>query len=41
LRDAVFEEVTIDATTYTSTPVEGGDSWCIDELIIDTMVEGG
>lgn len=41
LRDAVFEEVTIDATTYTSTPVEGGDAWCIDELIIDTMVEGG
>ena len=41
LRDAVFEEVTIDATTYTSTPVEGGDAWCIDELFIDTMIEGG
>lgn len=41
LRDAVFEEVTIDTATYTSTPVEDGDAWCIDELFINTMIEGG
>ena len=32
LFDAVFEEVTIDSSTYTTTPVPGGDSWCLEEL---------
>lgn len=35
LRDAVFLEVTIDPSTYETTPVPGGESWCIDEIDID------
>ena len=35
LVDAVFEEVSIDAATYRSTPVPGGETWCIDEVSID------
>ena len=36
----VFREVTIDTTTYESTPVAGGDTWCLDglELEVDTHV---
>ena len=34
LRDAVFREVEFDPATYWSTPVPGGDSWCVDELEI-------
>jgi len=35
LRDAVFEEVSIDSSTYESSPIPGGDTWCIDEITID------
>jgi len=35
LRDAVFREVEIDPYTYWSTPVPGGDSWCVDEIDIE------
>ena len=35
LTGAVFEEVSIDSDTYTSTPVPGGETWCIDEISID------
>ena len=41
LREAVFEEVNIDATTDISAPVEGGDAWCIDAICIATVIEGG
>jgi|GEM_PF-6746913 len=30
LVDVVFREVTIDPTTYVSTPVPGGEAWCLD-----------
>jgi hypothetical protein len=39
LRDAVFEEVTIEPGTYTSTPVQGGEGWCLDSVFIDVMTE--
>lgn len=39
LRDAVFEEVTIDPATYTSTPISGGDVWCLDEVRINAVTE--
>ena len=35
LRDAVFEEVEIDPSTYETTPIPGGDVWCVDEISID------
>lgn len=34
LYDAVIREVEIDPYTYVSTPVPGGDTWCIDEIDI-------
>lgn len=34
LRDLVLTEVRIDPATYESTPVSGGDSWCVDEIDI-------
>lgn len=37
LQDVVFREVTIDPATYESTPVPGGDTWCVDGLAIDVM----
>ena len=39
LRDAVFEEVTLDPSTYTSTPVAGGERWCLDEVTINAPTE--
>lgn len=30
LNDVVFQEVTIDGSTFVSTPVEGGEAWCFD-----------
>lgn len=35
LRNAVIREVELDPTTYWSTPVPGGDTWCVDELEIE------
>ena len=35
LVNARFVEVTIDPETYQSTPVAGGESWCVDRLDID------
>lgn len=37
LMDVVFREVTIDPNTYESTPVPGGETWCVDGLAIDVM----
>jgi hypothetical protein len=36
LKEAVFLEVTINPSTYETTPVPDGDSWCVDELVIDS-----
>jgi len=33
--NARFVEVTIDSETYVSTPVSGGESWCVDRLDIE------
>lgn len=30
MNNVVFKEVTIDSDTYTSTPVAGGETWCMD-----------
>lgn len=40
LRDVVIREVELDPYTYWSTPVPGGDTWCVDEIDIqvDTYV---
>ena len=35
LRDAVFQEVEIDPDTYETTPIPGGDVWCVGEVSID------
>jgi hypothetical protein len=35
LVNARFVEVTIDPETYQSTPVDGGESWCVDRIDID------
>jgi len=35
LNGAVFREVSIDPSTYRSTPVPGGDNWCLDDFEID------
>ena len=35
MRDVVMEEVTVDPSTYVSTPVAGGDTWCLDNVRID------
>lgn len=29
MTNVVFEEVTIDGTTYESTKVQGGETWCV------------
>lgn len=39
LSDLVLTEVTIDENTNTSTPVAGGDIWCIDLIEIDTTID--
>ena len=35
LREAVFEEVSIDPSTYETTPVPGGARWCVGDIDID------
>lgn len=40
LSDVVFQEVEIDQTTYVSTPVPGGDTWCVDGFQIDLVTQG-
>ncbi len=40
LSNVVFQEVEIDATTYVSTPVPGGDTWCVDGFQIDLVTQG-
>jgi len=39
LTDAVFEEVSIDAETYESRPVSGGDEWCVDDMVIEVPIQ--
>ena len=34
LTNAVFREVRLDPETYESTPIQGGETWCIDSLSI-------
>lgn len=41
LSGVVFKEVTIDEQTYTSTPVAGGDTWCVNELSFSVQVGQG
>lgn len=38
LRDAVFQEVTIDPETYESVPVSGGENWCVDSMDIELPI---
>ncbi len=38
LRNALFREVTIDSTTYESTPVPGGQNWCVESLDIELPI---
>lgn len=38
ITDLELIEVTIDGTTFVSTPVPNGERWCIDQLDIDTLV---
>ncbi|MCO4774237.1 MAG: hypothetical protein KDA24_29690 [Deltaproteobacteria bacterium] len=40
LTDVVFQEVEIDSDTYVSTPVPGGDTWCVDGFQIDLVTQG-
>lgn len=35
LNDVILEEVTVDPTTYRSTPVTGGERWCLDGVRLD------
>ena len=37
--DVVFREVTIDAETYVSTPVSGGETWCLDRYQMQATTE--
>ena len=39
LNGAVFREVSIDPNTYRSTPVPGGESWCLDNFQIDLTTD--
>lgn len=39
LSNLVLDQVTIDSETSTSTPVAGGDVWCIDQIDIDTTID--
>jgi hypothetical protein len=38
LRNALFREVSIDSTTYASTPVPGGQNWCVESLDIELPI---
>lgn len=35
LNDVILEEVTVDPSTYRSTPVAGGETWCLDGVRLD------
>lgn len=37
LTDVVFREVNIDGDTYESTPVNGGDTWCVSSLTLSAL----
>jgi hypothetical protein len=37
LSDVVFREVTIDPETYRSTPVSGGQTWCVNSLELSAV----
>jgi hypothetical protein len=39
LQDVVLTEVTIHPETFVSTPVEGGETWCLDEYPFDRPIE--
>ena len=39
LNGVVFREVTIDPETYVSTPVSGGETWCLDRFDLQATVE--
>lgn len=39
LHDVVFKEVTIDSSTYQSTPVPGGETWCMDGYNYSETIE--
>ena len=39
LRNVVFKEVSIDQETYRSTPIDGGNTWCVDSLTIGAIAE--
>ncbi len=39
LSGVVFQEVTIDADTFESRPVSGGDTWCVDAMDIELPVQ--
>ncbi|MEC9466031.1 MAG: hypothetical protein VX834_09620 [Myxococcota bacterium] len=41
MRDVIFREVTIDPQTYQSTPVPGGQVWCMDGYTFDVTVGAG
>lgn len=36
--NATLEEVTINTSTYQSTPVPGGQTWCLENVIVDEFV---
>lgn len=38
-RDIVLKEVTIDPDTFTSTPVENGETWCLDGFPANTTID--
>ena len=40
MSNVVFKEVTIDSETYTSTPVSGGETWCMDGTSFFATVGG-
>ena len=37
LNDVVLREVSIDPETYISSPVAGGDTWCLDDYTIEAL----
>jgi len=39
LEDVVFDEVDIDWGSYVSTPIEGGETWCVDGVEFEKSVE--
>ena len=41
LHDVVFDEVTINDTTWVSTPVPGGQTWCVGEYAYDEEIQDG